>query len=148
MLLFVVQRELEDLFHAVLPDDGRDGEAKAIEAVFAMEFHGDGKHGVLVFDDDFANAGDRGGDAIIGRALALDDVVGTIADGFVDLAHAFLVVLMAADGAEVVDGDAGDVGDGPDGELGITMLADDDAMDVARIDIEVAGELVFEAGGI
>ena len=99
-----------------------------------MGLDGDGEHGVLVFDDDLANAGDRGSDAIVGGAFALDDVVGAVADGFVDLAHAFFVVAMSANGAEVVDGDAGDVGDGPNGKFGIAMLADDDAVDVARVD--------------
>ena len=111
----------------------------------AVGADGDRKDTALAADDAGGDAQDSHCDAVVGRALALNDLIGGAAHGF---KHRVIVRLNAAAGAVVVQVDAGDVGARPDRQLAVPVLADDKGVDIASVDAELTAQQVFQTGGV
>lgn len=68
--------EVEAADDAFAPDDGRPTEGSVGEVVV----RGDGEDAHFVIEDTIQDADDAGGDAVVGGAFFLDDIVGFVLD--------------------------------------------------------------------
>ena len=119
-----------------------------MQAVLAVDVVGNGENGLLISGDGLADALDRHGDAVVGGALLLDDLVSGVLHFLGDAVHVALMVGMAAQLAEIVERDAGDVRQAPCRDLAIAVLADDTGVHVARVNAQMLAQGVLEARGV
>ena len=146
--LLFVEGNLQNLLHTPASHNGGDGQAQAVEAVLSAQAHGHGEHRPLVLDDALGNAGHRHGDAVVGGALALDDLIGAVPHPLVDALGGSGVVVVAPELAEPLQGDAGDVGAAPHRQLAVPVLADDEGVDVAAVHVQVLAQQELQPGGV
>lgn len=85
--------------------------------------------------------GDTGGDAVASVAFFIDNVVGFVFDEIGD-------VVLDVGGEEVGDFLTTDVGEGPEGKLGVAVLADLVGMDRLGVDAKIIGDASAKTGGI
>ena len=118
---FFTQRQLHDLFHAVLADDRGDPYEQVLLAVFPVQFHGAREDALFVMQDGAHQGGRSTGDAVFGAPLAGHGDPAAFHGLFVD--HVPLE-LHAPGLFELFHGHAAEVQQGPGDELVIPMLAD------------------------
>ena len=71
---------LQAVLHPVDPDNGRDAEGDAFDAVFSLERAGDRCDGQPLVKDRVRDGTDAGGDAVVRLALSRDDVCSHVTD--------------------------------------------------------------------
>ena len=148
LVLLRAEGDLQNALQAVLAHHRGDRQAQAVQAVLPLQHHRHGEDRLLIQHDALGDAAHRHGDAVVGGALALDDLVGAVPDVLVDALHGGPVVVVAPQLAEVVQVDAGDVGAAPHGQLTVAVLADDDGVDVAAVHPQVLAQQLLEPGGV
>ncbi len=92
-----------------------------------------GENGPLVVYNHVHNPCQGTADAVIRGAFPLDDVVGSVSHLFIDVIPGLVVERAVLLVAEVIQGHASHPDCGPGKHLGITVLADDVAMDMLRV---------------
>ena len=147
LLLLLVQQQLDILVGALEVELAGHAQGNALDTgVGANAGHGDELVGVG--NDRLEDADQDAGHAVVGLALLLDDLVGSLAGALGQSIHGLLVVGDLLLPAVVLETHASDAGEGPNRQLAVAMLADDDGVDIARVDAVVFSELVTESGSI
>ena len=103
---------------------------------------------MLVAHDGGGDARDSHGDAVIGRALALDDRVGARAHILLDLRQQRRAVGLAAQREAVRQVDARDVRAAEDGQLAVAVFADDDRVNAAAVHAQLLAQQLLEARAV
>ena len=104
---------------------------------------GNGQDAVLVPDDALGNAADGHGDAVIGCALFLDDLIGAVPDAFIKSAQVLPVGRLPDELAEIPQIHAGNIGAAPNGQLAIPVFPDDEGVDAAAVHPQVFPQQVL-----
>ena len=89
VLIHLVERQFDDLFYAVAADDGRRADVISFTSVFVVLVGGDGQDGFFIVEQTGDQTLERQADAIVGRFLAVDDLIGGIARLQVDVLQVF-----------------------------------------------------------
>ena len=144
VLVHLIEGKADDLFYAVVADDSRNADIVAFSAIFAILVGGYGEDGFLVIEQAGDQPLQRQADAIISRLLAVDDLIGGIADFQVDVLQVFQgEVVFLIDLFEQVL--AAQVAVDPRHEAGIAMFAQDVSVDIARRHAQTLGDIVAQA---
>ena len=144
----LAQCDGDQLFEAGGTHHGGHAQNDIVHAEVAVHHRRDGQDGLLVPDDDLADALDGHCDAVVGGALLLNDLVGAVLDLLCDVLLRLVVVVVAAHLAEIVQRDAGDVGAAPGRNLAVAVLADDEGVDALAVHGQVLAQLILQAGGV
>ena len=112
--------------HPVPAHHGGYAHAQAVDAVLALEQVGHREHRVLVPHDGADDALHRHGHAIVGGPLTADDLIGAVPHLPLEPLVGLVVLVVAPQLAEVIQGDAGHVGPAPHRQLAVPVLADDE----------------------
>ena len=104
---------------------------------------GNGQDAVLVPDDALGNAPDGHGDAVIGCAFFLDDLIGAVPDAFVKGVQVLPVGRFPNQLAKIPQIHAGNIGAAPNGQFAVPVFPDDKGVDAAAVHPQVFPQQVL-----
>ena len=100
---------------------------------------------MLILHNALCNSRNRHGNAVVGRTLALYDLIGAVAHLLIQALHGCLVVEMSPQFAEMIQIDSGHIRPAPHRKFAVAMLTDDNSMNAAAVHIQMSANLIFES---
>ena len=92
---------------------------------------------MLVADNALRDPAHRHGNTVVGGAFPLDDFVSAVPHGPVNPVHGLIMLVVAAELAEIIDADTGDIGAAPDGKLAVAVFTDNIGVNASAVHIEM-----------
>ena len=144
LLFFVGESDFKDAHETVGANHAGHRERNVGNAIFAVHESRAGKNGVLIIEDGLDETNSRHGDAGVGEAFAIDNVVSNLNEF---LLNSFLVERFGVTEilVEFFEREARAAGGGPSNECRVAVFAENVAVDVLRVNFVLIGEDAAEA---